>query len=164
MEEEQWPPDNLSEGMASLQVAQAYLATLLGAVDGLDNKAMFLSAMNIALFTVFASVLVRSESPTWLWLPGLVVLASILVLTWTMLRPRSVEQFPPPEGVLVNRDLGFTDRSLAWEYVNAIRYTATLVREVQVMKVRAVRWLAYASTTHALTLITCAIVWYQVGG
>ena len=164
MEEEQWPPDNLSEGTASLQVAQAYLSTLLGAVEGLDNKAMFLSAINIALYTVFAGVLVRSESPIWLWLPGLVVASGILGLTWSMLRPRSVEQFPLPEMILANRDAGFGDNTLAWEYVSAIHQATLLVRELQRVKVRALRWMAYASVVHAIALISCALLWYQISG
>ena len=161
----QQPPgsNNPSEGMASLQVAQAHLSTLLTAVDALDSKTMFLAAVNLALFTLFAGIVFDRLSTLWWFAPPLAVLVVNLILAWFAVRPHEIQQFNDPEDLLDNRDGGFNDHNLAWAYVVSISLAATNVRNLLARKSSAVRWLAVFSGLHALTLVVCALLGRQLG-
>ena len=158
MAKQDWPPENQSEGQASLSVATAYLSTLLGAVDALDGRAMFLAAVNVALYTLFAGLIVEQVASVWVWLPGFVVLVIVLGLTWDMLRPRETRQFTPPEELLENRFRGYDDHAQAWEYVEVIRLAAEDTRKLLERKELTVRLMAVASAIHGLTLVVGALL------
>lgn len=149
-----------SEGMSSLQVATAHLATLLSATDSLDNKAMFLAAVNLALFAAFVGAIVGLSLSAWAVLaPGIAVFAT-LILGWFCVRPRTISQFNDPAGLLQNRLGGWSDHFLAWYYVEALSEASDDVTSEVERKGKYVRIIALSSLLHVGALVISAtLVW-----
>ncbi|MCY4617644.1 MAG: hypothetical protein OXD50_03685 [Chloroflexi bacterium] len=149
-----------SQGMASLQVASAHLATLLSATDTLDSKAMFLAAVNLALFAAFVGAIVGLSLSGWAILaPGFAVCA-LLTLGWLCVKPRTISQFNEPAGLLQNRQGGWTDHFLAWYYIEALSEASDdVVNEIE-RKGTYIRVIAFGTLLHVVALlISAAVVW-----
>lgn len=150
-----------SEGSTSLQVASSHLSTLLSATDAIDGKAMFVMAVNLAMFTAFAGAVVGLPLSLWsLLAPGLILVA-VMAKGWQAAKPRSMKQFNHPEGLLENESGGYDGDTLAWAYVSAIQKAAVDVRSVIQAKRRALRWAEILSLIHLIALVTCAAVWFD---
>lgn len=87
-------------GLASLQVAEAHLTTLLNLSSSLDGKAMFIVGADLALFGVFVGA-IAALNASWLAVipPGIVMLA-IAAFGWRTVRPRDLAHFPIPSVAL----------------------------------------------------------------
>ena len=149
-------------GMASLQVAEAHLTTLLDASEGLDGRAMFIVALNVALFGVFFGVVASLE---WSWAaigaPGAIA-ATICALGWQTVRPRRIAQFPEPTELLKFSEQGQSDEQLAWLYVQSIEDAAEALGGIAGMKEKYVIRLAVCSAAHVIALVVSVTVWSGV--
>ena len=152
--------DRESDGMAALQMAQAHLSTLITATDALDSKATFLIAVNVALFGVFFGVIASAESPDWSAVAAPAVI-SLLVLAvgWWTVRPREHEQFVRPSDLLRHRLGGYTDRAMAWSYVESIRRAGESVSDVIDKKAVAVQRLAVLSVLNFAAIAVSTVIW-----
>ena len=162
IEESQQPAE--SEGMASLQVAGAHLTTLLSATDALDNKAMFMGALNLALFVAFVGAVVGLALSAWAIAAPAILLCLTLGLGWWCVKPRTISQFNDPEFLLQNRGGGWTDHYLAWTYVGAIAEASSAVQSEIRRKVFLIRVMASISLLHAAALSISAAVWISGSG
>ena len=148
-----------SEGMASLQVGSAHLSTLLAATDSLDSKAMFLVALNLALYVAYVGAVVGlSLSALALLAPG-VFLGTVLVLGWSCVRPRTILQFNNPAELLQNRDGAWSDHFLSWFYIEAIAEASAGVESEIERKVFLIRLIAVGSLLHGAALALCSVLW-----
>lgn len=137
-------------GMASLGVSQAHLGTLLSATDGLDGRAMFLGALNLALFGVMVGVVAALDQPLWAIVPSGVVLVVAAVLTWRIVQPREIEQFPSAAELLrLYAGSGHDDDTVAWLAVEAIAWASAFAVDDLRDKARKTRWLAALSLLQA---------------
>lgn len=107
-------------GQPALAVASAHLAELLGAIDSVNSKAMFLIGLNVASNSLFVAVIASLGQPWW----SAVALVTLAVATvgvgvW-LLRPRDTYQFPRPAELLRTREHGTTDDELSWEVVEVL--------------------------------------------
>lgn len=146
-------------GMASLQVVEAHLTTLLNLSSSLDGKAMFIVGADLALFGVFVGAIAALDA-SWLAVipPGAVMIA-IAAFGWRTVRPRDLAHFPIPSIALALRGSGQPNDQLAWLYVEAINDAALqTAREVE-SRVRALIWLAIASALHIVAMgVALAVV------
>ena len=151
----------LSEGMASLQVAQAHLATLLTESASLDSKAGWLAALNLALYAVMFGALLASDDASWWAIAAPSGMATIvLCIGWWTLRPRRLQQFIHPLDLMQLIDLGRNDHELAWSYVLRIGQTSDAVAEVVKQKGMSVRLLGVASLLHIVSIASSTIAWF----
>ena len=153
------PNGEYAGGMASLQVAEAHLTTLLNLSSSLDGKAMFIVGADLALFGVFVGAIAALDA-SWLAVipPGAVMIA-IAAFGWRTVRPRDLAHFPIPSIALALRGSGQPNDQLAWLYVEAINDAALqTAREVE-SRVRALIWLAIASALHIVAMgVALAVV------
>lgn len=146
-------------GMASLQVAEAHLTTLLNLSSSLDGKAMFIVGADLALFGVFVGAIAALDASWLAIIPAAVIMAAIAAFGWRTVRPRDLSHFPVPSIALALRASGQPNDQLAWLYVEAINDAVLQVaREVE-SKVRALIWLAIASALHIVAMgVALAVV------
>lgn len=137
-------------GQPALAVASAHLAELLGAIDSVNNKAMFLIGLNVAANSLFVAVIASLSQPWWSAVApiGLAFLAVGLGLR--TLSQGEVAQFPSPAELLRLRGRGQDDDTTAWEAVSAIGLasSAALV-DLQ----RALKWTKVLGLVTAIQLV-----------
>ncbi len=139
-------------GMASLQVAEAHLTTLLNLSSSLDGKAMFIVGADLALFGVFVGAIAALDASWLAIIPAAVIMAAIAAFGWRTVRPRDVVHFPVAAIALALRGSGQSNDELAWLYVEAIGEAAVrATREIE-GSVRALIWLAIASALHIVAM------------
>lgn len=146
-------------GMASLQVAEAHLTTLLNLSGSLDGKAMFIVGADLALFGVFVGAIAALDASWLAIIPAAVIMAAIVAFGWRTVRPRELGHFPVPSLALAFRGSGQPNDQLAWLYVEAIRdATLSTARDIE-SRVRALIWLAIASALHIVAMgVALAVV------
>ena len=146
-------------GMASLQVAEAHLTTLLNLSSSLDGKAMFIVGADLALFGVFVGA-IAALNASWLAVipPGAVMIA-IAAFGWRTVRPGDLIQFPSPSDVLALAAGGRANDELAWIYVDAINGAALDAAGEVGRKRTALIWLAAGSALQVVVMaVTLALV------
>lgn len=145
-------------GMASLQVAEAHLTTLLNLSSSLDGKAMFIVGADLALFGVFVGAIAALDA-SWLAVipPGAVMIA-IAAFGWRTVRPRDLAHFPIPSIALALRGSGQPNDQLAWLYVEAINDAVLDASSEFDRKGDALFWLAVGSAVKiAAMVVTLAV-------
>lgn len=140
-------------GQPALDVASAHLVELLGAIDSVNNKAMFLIGLNVAANSLFVAVIASLSQPWWSAV-GPIALAFFAVgLGLRTLSQGEVSQFPSPSELLRLRGRGLDDDTTAWEAVAALELASSAVLpELQ----RALRWTKVLGLVTALQLICVA--------
>ena len=141
-------------GQSALLVSVAHLDELIGALDAVNGRAMFLVGLNVASNSLFIAVLASLQQP---WeaaiFPVAVALLTVGIGLWT-LGQRNQPQFPAPAAVRQAAGQGITDDRLAWLAVAAIDSASRpLALEVQ----RVSRWVTALQTLTAGHLIGLAL-------
>ena len=105
-------------GQSALAVSTAHLTTLLNAIEGTSNRAMFMVGLNVASNSLFVAVIASLAQPWWSAVaPVILAFLAVSVGLW-MLRARVIVQFPSPDSLRQFRDVGLSDDELAWELVS----------------------------------------------
>ncbi len=109
-----------SGGQPALATSSAHLVELLGAIDSVNNKAMFLVGLNLASNSLFVAVIASLDQPWWSAVaPVALAVAAVSIGVW-ILWPRDAYQFPRPSEMLRARSHGTNDDELAWEVVQVL--------------------------------------------
>ena len=151
--------DESGGGMASLQVAQAHLSTLLGQLANLESKAMFLAAVNVAVFGIFFGAVVALEWSWWAIAPPSTTALVAAALAWVAIRPTAVKQHPAPEELLAFNAAGRSDDELAWTYVRSIAAATEWLADPIATKTRIVVWTAIITFAQASIVAVSAVIW-----
>ena len=112
--------DEGSGGQPALVVASAHLVELLGAIDSVNNKAMFLVGLNVASNSLFVAVLAGLSQPWWAAIAPITITVICVGFGLWILWPRDISQFPSPQTLLGVRGLGIVDDELSWEIVATV--------------------------------------------
>ena len=145
-------------GMASLQVAEAHLTTLLNLSSSLDGKAMFIVGADLALFGVFVGAIAALDASWLAIIPAAVIMAAIAAFGWRTVRPRDLAHFPIPSVALALRGSGQPNDQLAWLYVEAINDAVLGASSEFDRKGDALFWLAVGSAIKiAAMVVTLAV-------
>lgn len=145
-------------GMASLQVAEAHLTTLLNLSGSLDGKAMFIVAADLALFGVFVGAIAALDASWFAIIPAAVLMAAIAAFGWRTVRPRDLTHFPAASIALALRESGQSNDQLAWLYVEAISEAALDTSRELDRKGDALFWLAVGSAVKIAALVVTLAV------
>lgn len=145
-------------GMASLQVAEAHLTTLLNLSGSLDGKAMFIVGADLALFGVFVGAIAALDASWLAVIPPGAVMAAIAAFGWRSVRPRDVVHFPVASIALALRGSGQPNDQVAWLYVEAISAAALDISRELDRKGDALYWLAVGSAVQIAAMITTLAV------
>ena len=145
-------------GMASLQVAEAHLTTLLNLSSSLDGKAMFIVGADLALFGVFVGAIAALDASWLAIIPAAMIMAAIAAFGWRTVRPRDVVHFPVASIALALRGSGQPNDQVAWLYVEAIGAAALDISRELDRKGDALFWLAVGSAVKiAAMVVTLAV-------
>ena len=145
-------------GMASLQVAEAHLTTLLNLSGSLDGKAMFIVGADLALFGVFVGAIAALDASWLAIIPAAVIMAAIAAFGWRTVRPRDLSHFPVPSIALALRGSGQPNDQVAWLYIEAINDAVLDASNVLARKGDALFWLAVGSAVQIAAMIATLAV------
>lgn len=145
-------------GMASLQVAEAHLTTLLNLSSSLDGKAMFIVGADLALFGVFVGAIAALDASSLAIIPAAVIMAAIAAFGWRTVRPRDLSHFPVPSIALALRASGQPNDQLAWLYVEAINDAVLDASSELDRKGDALFWLAVGSAVQITAMVVTLAV------
>ena len=145
-------------GMASLQVAEAHLTTLLNLSSSLDGKAMFIVGADLALFGVFVGAIAALDASWLAIIPAAVIMAAIAAFGWRTVRPRDLSHFPVPSVALALRGSGQPNDQLAWLYVEAINDAVLDASSEFDRKGDALFWLAVGSAVQVTAMVVALAV------
>ena len=142
-------------GQPALSVASSHLAELLGAIDSVNNKAMFLIGLNVASNSLFVAV-IASLSQLWWSAVGPIALALLAVgVGLGIIRQGAVPQFPSPGELLRLRGLGQDDDRTAWDAVAAINLASVAaLTELR----RTLKWAYLLGVLTAVQSICVAVI------
>lgn len=145
-------------GMASLQVAEAHLTTLLNLSSSLDGKAMFIVGADLALFGVFVGAIAALDASWLAIIPAAVIMAALAVFGWRTVRPRDLSHFPVPSIALALRGSGQPNDQVAWLYIEAINDAVLDASSVLDRKGDALFWLAVGSAVEIAAMVVALAV------
>lgn len=145
-------------GMASLQVAEAHLTTLLNLSGSLDGKAMFIVGADLALFGVFVGAIAALDASWLAIIPAAVIMAAIAAFGWRTVRPRDLSHFPVPSIALALRGSGQPNDQVSWLYIEAINDAVLDASNVLARKGDALFWLAVGSAVQIAAMIATLAV------
>ena len=107
-------------GQPALATASAHLVELLGAIDSVNNKAMFLVGLDVASNSLFVAVIASLGQPWWSAVAPIALALLAVTIGVGILWPRDTYQFPRPWELLKARNQGIDDDVLAWEVVRVL--------------------------------------------